>query len=88
MKSRMTRRSFVKKASAGLAGISFLAASTKSLYAGAANKANMLAIHGGTPVRVKPFSENLAHHRWAGGEGASQGAQESQLVLPARQRGL
>ena len=57
MKSRLTRRSFVKKASAGLAGISLLAASTKSLYAGAANKANMLAIHGGTPVRGKPFSE-------------------------------
>jgi perosamine synthetase len=56
MKSPLTRRSFVKKASAGLAGISLLAASAKSLYAGAANKANLLAIHGGTPVRGKPFS--------------------------------
>jgi len=55
MKSRLTRRSFVKKASAGLAGISLLAASAKSLCAGAMNKANTLAIHGGTPVRAKPF---------------------------------
>ncbi len=57
MKSRLTRRSFVKNASAGLAGISVLAASAKSLYAATANKANLLAIHGGTPVRGKPFSE-------------------------------
>jgi len=56
MKSHLTRRSFVKKASAGLAGISVLAASAKSLYAGAASKADALAIHGGTPVRGKPFS--------------------------------
>jgi perosamine synthetase len=57
MKSRLTRRSFVKKASAGLAGISFLAASAKSVYAGAVNKANALALHGGTPIRGKPFSQ-------------------------------
>jgi len=57
MKSRLTRRSFVKKASAGLAGIGLLAASAKSLYAGAASKADMLAIRGGTPVRGKPFSQ-------------------------------
>ncbi len=57
MKSRLTRRSFVKNASAGLAGIGLLAASAKSLYAATANKANILAIHGGTPVRGRPFSE-------------------------------
>jgi len=57
MKSRLTRRSFVKKVSAGLAGVGFLAASRKSLFAGAANKANTLAIHGGTPIRATPFSQ-------------------------------
>jgi len=57
MKSSLTRRSFVKSASAGLAGISLLAAGARSLYAGAANKAKTLAIHGGTPVRTKPLSD-------------------------------
>ena len=57
MKSSLTRRSFVKSASAGLAGISLLAAGTRSLYAGAANKAKTLAIQGGTPVRTKPLSD-------------------------------
>lgn len=56
MKSPLTRRSFVKKTSAGLAGISLLAG-VKSLYAGAGNKAGTLALLGGTPVRGKPFSE-------------------------------
>lgn len=57
MKSRLTRRSFVKKASAGLAGIGLLATGAKPLRADAASKANTLAIHGGTPVRSKPFSQ-------------------------------
>jgi len=56
MKS-LTRRSFVKKTSAGLAGISLLTGGIKSLYAGAGNKADTLALLGGTPVRGKPFSE-------------------------------
>jgi dTDP-4-amino-4,6-dideoxygalactose transaminase len=56
MKSPLTRRSFVKKASAGLAGIGFLATNRRSLFAAAANKADTLAIHGGTPVRATPFS--------------------------------
>lgn len=56
MKPSLTRRSFVKAASAGLAGAGFLAAGARSLYAGVANKANTLALHGGPPVRSKPFS--------------------------------
>ena len=56
MKSPLTRRSFVKRTSAGLAGISLLAGA-KSLYAGAGNKAGTLALLGGTPVRGKPFSQ-------------------------------
>lgn len=56
MKSSLTRRSFVKATSAGLAGVGLLAAGAKSLYAAAANKSNTLALHGGTPVRSKPFS--------------------------------
>jgi dTDP-4-amino-4,6-dideoxygalactose transaminase len=57
MKSSLTRRSFVKATSAGLAGIGFLAAGAKSLYAAAMNKSNTLALNGGTPVRAKPFSQ-------------------------------
>ena len=56
MKSSLTRRSFVKATSAGLAGIGFLATGAKSLYAAAVNKSNTLALQGGTPVRSKPFS--------------------------------
>jgi len=57
MKPSLTRRSFVKKTSAGLAGISLLAATVKSVYAAAAGKADTLALNGGTPVRSKPFSQ-------------------------------
>ena len=57
MKSSLTRRSFVKATSAGLAGIGFLAAGAKSLYAAATSKTNMLALKGGTPVRAKAFSQ-------------------------------
>ena len=56
MKPSLTRRSFVKAASAGLAGAGFLAAGARSLYAAVASKANTLALHGGTPVRAKRFS--------------------------------
>jgi perosamine synthetase len=57
MKPSLTRRSFVKATSAGLAGIGFLTAGAKSLYAAATNKSNTLALQGGTPVRSKPFSQ-------------------------------
>ncbi len=57
MKPSLTRRSFVKRASAGLAGISILVTEAKSLYAGAASKTGALALQGGTPVRSKPFSD-------------------------------
>ena len=56
MKRSLTRRSFVKAASAGLAGAGFLAAAARPPYAAVASKANTLALHGGTPVRAKPFS--------------------------------
>lgn len=56
MKPSLTRRSFVGAASAGLAGAGFLAAGARSLYAAVAGKTNTLALHGGTPVRAKPFS--------------------------------
>ena len=57
MRPSLTRRSFVKAASAGLAGASLLAAGAKSLYAGLGNRSNTLALHGGTPVRSKGFSQ-------------------------------
>jgi dTDP-4-amino-4,6-dideoxygalactose transaminase len=57
MKPSLTRRSFVKATSAGLAGIGFLATGAKSLYAAAAGQSNVLALKGGTPVRSKPFSQ-------------------------------
>jgi perosamine synthetase len=57
MRPFLTRRSFVRAASAGLAGASFVAAGAKSLYAAAAGKANVLALKGGTPVRSKSFSQ-------------------------------
>ena len=57
MRPSLTRRSFVKRTSAGLAAVGLLAGGVKSLYAGAAGKANTLALHGGTPVRQKPFSK-------------------------------
>jgi len=57
MKLPLTRRSFVKRTLAGLAGISLLAATAKSAYAAAAGKADTLALNGGTPVRSMPFSQ-------------------------------
>jgi dTDP-4-amino-4,6-dideoxygalactose transaminase len=57
MKLSLSRRSFVKTTSAGLAGIGFLAAGAKSLYAAAINKSSTLALKGGTPVRSRPFSQ-------------------------------
>lgn len=57
MNSSLTRRSFVKATSVGIAGYSLLATGAKSVYAAATGKANTLAMHGGTPVRSRPFSE-------------------------------
>ena len=57
MRPSLTRRSFVKTTTAGLAAVGFLAGSTKSLYAAASGKAKTLALHGGPPVRSKPFSD-------------------------------
>ena len=52
----LTRRSFIKKTSAGLAGAAIAGASTSSLYANVTKKTNKLAILGGAPVRTKSFS--------------------------------
>ncbi|UCD49443.1 MAG: aminotransferase class V-fold PLP-dependent enzyme [Phycisphaerales bacterium] len=57
MRPSLTRRSFVKSTSAGLATVGVLSTGVRSLYAGVSGKANTLALHGGTPVRAKPFSE-------------------------------
>ena len=54
MRASLTRRSFVKNSSAGLA---LAAIGVRSLRAGTAGKANKLALQGGTPVRSRPFSE-------------------------------
>ncbi|UCG60220.1 MAG: DegT/DnrJ/EryC1/StrS family aminotransferase [Phycisphaerales bacterium] len=53
----LTRRSFVKRSSAGLAGAALATAGTSSLYANLARNADKLAILGGTPVRSKSFSQ-------------------------------
>jgi dTDP-4-amino-4,6-dideoxygalactose transaminase len=57
MRPSLTRRSFVKTTSASLAAVGFLSGSVKSLCAAASGKAETLALHGGTPVRPKPFSK-------------------------------
>ena len=51
----LTRRSFMKKTSAGLAGAALAGAGTSSLYANFIKKTDKLAVLGGTPVRGKPF---------------------------------
>lgn len=55
LKSGLTRRSFVKGSSAGLAGITLAGLTSKSLAA-FSRKADKLALLGGPPVRSKPFS--------------------------------
>jgi len=57
MRSLLTRRSFMKKTSAGLTGAALAAVATGSLHASVAGNSNTLAVLGGTPVRTKPFSE-------------------------------
>ncbi|MHC4174586.1 MAG: DegT/DnrJ/EryC1/StrS family aminotransferase [Planctomycetota bacterium] len=54
-KSVLTRRSFIKRTSAGLAGAALAGVGTSSLYGNVSQKANKLALLGGAPVRTKPF---------------------------------
>lgn len=54
--SGLTRRSFIKTTSAGLAGVAVAGAGTSSLYANFIKKTGKLAVLDGTPVRTKPFS--------------------------------
>ncbi len=51
----LTRRSFIKKSSAGLAGAALACVGTSSLYGNVIKKTNKLALLGGTPVRTKKF---------------------------------
>jgi perosamine synthetase len=51
----LTRRSFIKKTSVGLAGAALAGAGASSLYGNAIKKTNKLALLGGTPVRAKKF---------------------------------
>ena len=51
----LTRRSFIKKSSAGLAGAALAGVGTSSLYGNVIKKTNKLALLGGTPVRAKKF---------------------------------
>lgn len=53
-KSTLTRRSFVKRSSAGLAGLG-LTGFTSPPFAAMSGKPGKLAMLGGTPVRSKPF---------------------------------
>jgi len=53
-KCSLTRRLFIKKTSAGLAGAALAAAGTSSLYANVVKKTNTLALFGGAPVRTNP----------------------------------
>jgi dTDP-4-amino-4,6-dideoxygalactose transaminase len=61
MKPSLTRRSFIKKTSASLAGAAVVAAGARSLYADIVKKAagkpafGRLAIKGGTAVRTEPY---------------------------------
>jgi perosamine synthetase len=51
----LTRRSFIKKTSAGLAGAALAGAGTGTLRANFISKSNKLALLGGTPVRTRKF---------------------------------
>ena len=51
----LTRRSFIKKSSAGLAGAALAGAGASSLYGNVIKKTNKLALLGGTPLRAKKF---------------------------------
>jgi len=54
-KFSLTRRSFIKKTSVGLAGAALTVTGASSLYGNVFKNASALAIQGGTPVRNKPF---------------------------------
>lgn len=55
MKSSISRRKFLERASLNTAGIALSLSGARSLYANLAKKADTPAILGGTPVRTKPF---------------------------------
>jgi len=57
MRSFLTRRSFMKKTSAGLTGAALAVAAPVSLYANAGGNADKLALLGGTAVRSKSFEQ-------------------------------
>jgi len=57
MRSLLTRRSFMKKTSAGLTGAALAAVAAGPLRANVAGNSSKLAALGGSPVRAKPFSE-------------------------------
>ena len=57
MRPFLTRRSFMKKTSASLAGAALAIAGTSSLYANAGTNSNKLALLGGNPVRTKSFRQ-------------------------------
>ena len=54
MKRLLTRRSFMKKTTAALAGVA--AIGSRPLYADIAKKSDKLALLGGAAVRTQPFS--------------------------------
>ena len=55
-KKSLSRRTFIKKSTAGLAGAALFAkATTTALYENIIKRADTPAILGGTPVRTKPF---------------------------------
>ncbi|MCX5638773.1 MAG: DegT/DnrJ/EryC1/StrS family aminotransferase [Planctomycetota bacterium] len=55
MKPSLTRRAFIKKTSASLAGAALASAGPSSLYADIVKKADTLAIQGGAAVRTKSY---------------------------------
>jgi len=55
MRSSLTRRSFIKKTSARFGSAALAVTGAGSLYANISNRADTLALLGGTPVRTKPF---------------------------------
>lgn len=58
MRRLLTRRSFMKKTSAGLTGAAMALSGTSSLYASAGSNSNKLALLGGSPVRTKSFEQS------------------------------
>jgi len=63
MTTSWTRRLFVKRGSSGLAAAALASSATAGICAEGVNKAGILAMQGGTPVRSKPLSRHLADLR-------------------------